>query len=100
MWHYVGRRWQESGAHILLLLTLRTEALATTPALTTWFASIEHDIGTTRLTLGPFTVEDTVRMLESLAEEMQDESPKTEDVASGQNRSSAVEEFGQWLYAE
>src|SRR5204863_7298880 len=32
MLHYVGRRCQESGAHILLLLTLRTEALATTPA--------------------------------------------------------------------
>jgi DNA-binding SARP family transcriptional activator len=108
MLHYVGRRWQESSAHILLLLTLRTEALATTPALTTWFASIEHDIRTTRLTLGPFTVEDTVRMLESLAEETKDESPKTKESVSVQDPpssfvvrpSSVVEEFGRWLYAE
>ncbi|HEY3232683.1 MAG TPA: AAA family ATPase, partial [Roseiflexaceae bacterium] len=96
MLHYVGRRWQESGAHILLLLTLRTEALATTPALTTWFASIEHDIGTTRLTLGPFTVEDTVRMLESLADDRQ---PTTDDRRPATERSE-VEEFGRWLYAE
>ena len=107
MLHYVGRRWQENGAHILLLLTLRTEVLATTPALTTWFASIEHDLGTTRLTLGPFTVADTVRMLESLSEETKGQRPKREEVASGQNRSSivlrpssAIEEFGRWLYTE
>jgi predicted ATPase len=40
--HYVGRRWTDERTPVLLLLSLRTEALATTPTLGEWLANLQR----------------------------------------------------------
>ena len=65
--HYIGRRWAENQTPLLILLTLRSEALLTTPALGEWLANVERDLPVSRLRLGPITVEDTVQLVEKLA---------------------------------
>jgi predicted ATPase/DNA-binding SARP family transcriptional activator len=85
MLHYIGRRWQESGAHILLVLSFRSEALATSPELATWLGALERDQNTTRLLLPSLTAEETIRLVQTLTLD---------------RHASMVEQFGRWLYAE
>lgn len=65
--HYAGQRWSESGTSLLLLLSLRSEALATTSSLRTWLTGLHHDLPVTDLTLDPLTLEETLHMLGALA---------------------------------
>ncbi|HEY6406735.1 MAG TPA: AAA family ATPase [Ktedonobacteraceae bacterium] len=57
--HYAGRRWQESKTPLLLLVSLRAGTLLREPALGSWLASLEHDLHTTSLTIGPLVSADT-----------------------------------------
>jgi predicted ATPase len=83
--HYVGRRWTDERTPVLLLLSLRTEALATTPTLSEWLATLPRAVALTRLELGPLTAEDTLHFVH--------------DLAIGTD-ASAIDTLAQWLYAE
>jgi len=65
--HYCGRAWTESNTPILLLLTLRSEGLATTPALGEWLSGLGRDLSLRRLALGPISADDTQELVEALA---------------------------------
>ena len=85
---YVTRRWAEMNAPIMLLPTVRAEALVTLPALIGWLSSLSRDLPTTRLTLSPLTPDDTTQLIRSLAKRTPDEARAAEN------------EFSQWLFAE
>jgi DNA-binding SARP family transcriptional activator/predicted ATPase len=79
--HYAGRRWVESKTPVLLLLSLRTETLATTGTLSRWLAGMEHDVRRTNVTLEAFTFEETLQLIR----------------AQGITNDEAL---GHWLFAE
>src|SRR5579859_134263 len=56
---YALRRWGSARVPVLLILTLRSEDLATTPALAEWLAGLSHDVALTQLSLGCLTLDDT-----------------------------------------
>ncbi len=88
MLHYIGRRWAASARPVLLLLNLRTEALITTNALTRWLSSLQRDLSTMSLTLGPLTLEDTVQLMRAVG------------ASGGERAIGKLERFGRWLFAE
>ncbi|MBW7885698.1 MAG: AAA family ATPase, partial [Caldilineaceae bacterium] len=85
--HYMGRRWAEIGAPVLMLLSLRAETLATLPTLLTWLGSLDHDLATMRIALSPLSESATLQLVKSLARAAPD--------GSGEE-----EAFGRWLFAE
>jgi DNA-binding SARP family transcriptional activator/tetratricopeptide (TPR) repeat protein len=82
---YAGRRWTDGRASLLLLLNLRPEALAATPALNEWLVGLRRDVTLTQIELGPLTAGDTLRFVQALATSAQ----RTEQ-----------ENFAEWLHAE
>jgi tetratricopeptide (TPR) repeat protein len=88
--HYLARRFAESETPALLLLTLRLGERAMRPALTEWRTGMERAVALTHLPLGPLSAEDILRLLQAFSGK------------GGQDggRSSGLERFGQWLFAE
>jgi len=87
--HYAGQRWRESGTP-LLLLSVRSDALATTSSLRAWLTGLHHDLPVTELTLGPLTLEETLHVLGALA-------TGHTMAASSLDRFADI---GQWLFRE
>ncbi|MCZ7568765.1 MAG: AAA family ATPase [Ardenticatenaceae bacterium] len=84
--HYCGRAWTESHTPILLLLTIRSEALATTPTLGEWRLELGRDVSLMRLALGPISAGETQELAEALI--------------GVQDRRRAFASFAEWLFAE
>ena len=84
--HFAGRRWAQDETAALLLFCLRSEALATTPALDKWLAGLQRDLAVTRIDLGPLSFEDTLQLVQGL----DPEAPAD----------SKTEEFAHWIFAE
>ena len=61
---YAARRWAESGTPVLLLLTMRAEALAEGPALGDWLTGLRRGVPLTEIDLGPLAYEDTLRLVQ------------------------------------
>lgn len=78
--YYAARRWKESLTALLLLLNLRSDSLIE------WLAALQRDVGATTLPLAALTFEETQRVLELLALNVEQD---------GQ-----VEVFARWLFAQ
>jgi len=83
---YAIRRWRESNPPILLLVSLRSEALqppaqAQLPSLIDWLAHVEREVEPFHLELGPLDERDTVGMMLSILE-------------------APAEDFAQWIFNE
>jgi predicted ATPase len=68
---YAVRRWRETAAGILLLVSLRSEALQPPsqvgmPNLNEWLAHVEREVEPYHLELGPLNESDTVQMVSSI----------------------------------
>ncbi|MCC7360315.1 MAG: AAA family ATPase [Anaerolineales bacterium] len=63
---YGGRAWMDAHTPLLLLLSVRSEALATTPALNDWITGLERDVALTRLALGPISAAETQQLVAAL----------------------------------
>lgn len=83
---YAARRWIQDEVPVLLLLCLRSEALATTPVLDEWLLALRRDLTVTRLDLGPLTFDDTLQLLQGLE--------------PGPPPTPELEAFARWLFAE
>ncbi len=83
---YVGRRWTQDETPVLLLLCLRSEALATTPTLADWLQGLRRDLDVTELELGPLSFADTTRLLYG--------------AGSSANAAAKDEMFARWIYEE
>ena len=84
--NYVSRRWKEDETRVLLLFSLRAEALATTPAIDEWLLGLRRDVPVAQIDLGPLSFEDTVQLLQAL----EPESPPAAE----------SEEFARWIFTE
>jgi predicted ATPase len=68
---YAIRRWRDSSVRIVLLVSLRSEALqppaqAQLPSLIDWLAHVEREVEPFHLELGPLKEQDTVEMMLSI----------------------------------
>jgi hypothetical protein len=88
--HYAGHSLRERGTPLLLLLSLRTEALVTTAPLSRWLLGLNRDLPVTELTLGPLTQDETLQLLAALA--------SGDSMASSPRDPFAT--LGQWLFRE
>lgn len=87
--HYLVRRWLEMGSRVLLIMTIRQEALLTNTSLANWLTAISHNLPLKRLELSllePKHIHDLVRGLRV----------ETSDTALTANDL----EFSQWLFRE
>lgn len=66
--HYAALRWLEEGAPILVLLTLRHEALTESGDLQTWLFRFKHDVAYVQLNLAPLSGSETERVIHRLLE--------------------------------
>jgi DNA-binding SARP family transcriptional activator len=76
---YAARRWLEEASPVLIVFTVRTEALGQTP-LQAWLTSLGREIPSVTLELGSLSAEDTARLVEAIG--------------------GANSEFSGWLYRE
>jgi DNA-binding SARP family transcriptional activator len=100
--HYLARRFTERAPPVLLLLSLRREALQITPRLAQWRANLGRIVSLTRLQLGPLSEKDTVRLLHVLAGgNGSGGMNKTEGTSSGEESTGdSFQRIGQRLFAE
>jgi DNA-binding SARP family transcriptional activator len=103
--HYCGRVWTESHTPILLLLTIRSEALATTPTLGEWLLELGRGASLTRLALGPISADETQQLVQILAGE-QERRGAEETISPRLPRTPAAPHpgspawFAEWLFNE
>ena len=100
--HYLARRFTERATPVLLLLSLRTEALQTTTRLAEWRANLGRIVSLTRLQLGPLSAQDTLRLLHVLAGGNGNRGAKRTEVSgpSEEPLADSLERVGQRLFAE
>ncbi|MGD8855507.1 MAG: AAA family ATPase, partial [Chloroflexota bacterium] len=84
--HYLARRWVESGAPILLLLTLRQENYAADARVREWLSRLDRDVPLNRLLLDALTAKAVKELVSRLADPAADEA--------------LTANFGEWLWAE
>ena len=90
MLHYVSQCWAKSKSPVLLIFSLRSEALAITPEFSDWLSSLERNLPVTLKALDPLSAAETVQLIRSLAHEH----------SAGQPESADIEQFAHWLYEE
>ncbi|MCZ7574382.1 MAG: AAA family ATPase [Ardenticatenaceae bacterium] len=91
---YCSRVWARNQVPILLLVTVRTEALAADPVLREWLSHLEREIILTRLTLGPISAEETAQLVQIW---LGDSRAKEREGTTVRPASAA---FAEWLYRE
>ena len=86
--HYLGRCWTERSTPLMLLLSIRAEALINSNTVAQWLAGLEHNLPMTNLHLSTLQFEDTLRLVKGLGK--------------GETGTEAQElaQFAQWLFAE
>ncbi len=80
---YALRLWNARGTPAMLLLTLRSESLAS--PLIAWLSGVEREAHPTQVVLNALSAEDTRQLVEAMA---------------GRSPVSDLQPFSQWLYAE
>jgi tetratricopeptide (TPR) repeat protein len=88
--HYAAHRWSESGTRLLLLLSLRSEALAMSSPFSKWVSGLQHDLAVTDIMLAPLTLEETLHLLGAIVDQP----------AMGASYPGRFTEVGQWLFRE
>jgi tetratricopeptide (TPR) repeat protein len=81
--HYVIRRASETNANLLVIFTVRSEALPITPGLTDWLDRLVHDVSLERFELRALTEHATKEWLQLLSES-----------------DHGIEAFSRWLFTE
>ncbi len=90
MLRYTCRRWTESGTPLLVVLTVRTEALVTIPSFAAWLALLERELRVSSFILNAFPPEETLQFVQTIA-------AREEDMPGLNAR---LESCGRWLYSE
>jgi tetratricopeptide (TPR) repeat protein len=86
MVHYLAQRWAESGAPILVLLSIRQESFAADAPLREWLGQLSRDVPLTRLLIDTLSGAAVRQLVTRLAAPDADQA--------------AADEFGDWLWAE
>jgi DNA-binding SARP family transcriptional activator/predicted ATPase len=94
---YAVQRWTEEKAPILVLLTLRQEALAESPDLQSWLNQLKRTVLAAQLNLGELSQAETAQLVQALL------SPAAgnDDVVTADGATqSSLTQFSHWLFAE
>jgi DNA-binding SARP family transcriptional activator len=83
---YAAHRWAGSDRPVLLVLTIRSDDLATSPPLAHWLSALGHDLPVTRVDLESLTLDETREMIASFG--------------LFPEREQAEQEFGRALFEE
>jgi DNA-binding SARP family transcriptional activator/tetratricopeptide (TPR) repeat protein len=95
--HYAALRWLEERTPILVLLTLRQEALTESPDLQTWLTRLKHDVACVPLNLTALSQAETEQLIYTLFE------PKERDksvLPAGAEKPSQLSRFSRRLFEE
>ena len=93
MLRYAARRWTQDRAPLLVLLSVRSEAVATLPELGDWLMGIRRDLASAQIELGPLSYDDTLALVQRFAIAAQ----RSE---SGRPPAPELEQFARWLFDE
>jgi len=94
--HYAALRWLEERDPILVLLTLRQEALTENLDLHTWLARFKHDVAYDQLDLTTLSVGETEQIIRTLLEpEEEDDAPPAK-----YEEPPHLVKFSRWLFEE
>ena len=95
--HYAVMGWSEAQAPILVLLTLRQEALAEKLELRTWLNRLKHDVSTYQLHLGTLPETDVQQLVKTmLGVEADGHQART----SRDQNPEDMDRFCRWLFKE
>jgi len=100
MLHYASQRWTEEKAPILVLLTLRQEALAESPALQSWLNQLKRTFSAVQLTLGALSQPETEQLVQVLVTPAADRTASADSALADTATQSALAQFSHWLYTE
>lgn len=95
--HYALLRWSEERAPILVLLTLRREALTDSPELQAWLTRLKHDAACQQLDLASLSGAETEELIRALLEQRADGDGRPASESGGPSRFA---EFCRWLFDE
>jgi DNA-binding SARP family transcriptional activator/tetratricopeptide (TPR) repeat protein len=95
--HYATLRWAEEQAPILVLLTLRQEALTEAPDLQTWLTRLKHDVPCTLSYLAPLSRAETEQLIHSLLEPA---GANPIELPNGLGNASRLSRFSRKLFQE
>src|SRR6266487_377802 len=90
MLRYACRRWMERGTPVLVILTVRTEALVTIPTFATWLALLERELLVPGFILNAFMPGETLQFVQAIAARE----------GALHDLDARLESFGRWLYGE
>jgi DNA-binding SARP family transcriptional activator len=90
---YAAQRWAEQQVPILILLTLRQEALTDSPALQSWFNQLKRAVAAEQLYVDKLSQTETEQLLHLLL------SSKATNENGGAS-SSSLAHFSNWLFQE
>jgi DNA-binding SARP family transcriptional activator/predicted ATPase len=94
--HYATMRWSEDQTPILVLLTLRQEALTESPDLQSWLTRLKHDVPCEQLNLAALSAAETEQLVRRLFESKEREK----SASDGVGKPSQLTRFGRWLFKE
>ena len=92
MLQYLSQSWAKTDTPLMLVLTIRQEALLTKPALQEWLVGVERDVPVTRMELGALTAADIQQFVRQMAASEVSHLRPDED--------NTIRKFGDWLYQE
>ena len=93
MLHYASQRWAEEKTPILVLLTLRQEALSESPALQSWLHQLRRTVSVAQVKLGELSQAETEQLVRVL---LTSADITTSDSATH----STLTQFSRWLFTE
>ena len=102
---YVGKRWAEQGAPVLVLIAARTEEPEVSPAFERWLLSLKRRLPVRSLSPGPLAEGDVEGLLRGLAKAGPSSKPPPvgallEEVGGANEADPWLQRLGEWLTAE
>lgn len=94
--HYAALRWSEENLPIVIVLTLRQEALGESPDLQSWLTKLNHALGIVTLQLAELSQQETERLIHTLLAPVKRERDRPSD----DEAQTALHTFSDWLYQE
>ncbi len=98
--HYLARHFTAHATPIMLLLSLRTDARQTISGLAEWRATLGRIAPLTRLQPGPLSAQDTVNLLQILAQRNQEGVVNGSRTSATKAPADFLERIGQQLFVE
>lgn len=95
MLHYAAVRWAEAKLPILLLLTLRQEAVTAMPDVQNWIKRLNRDVDTTQVNLGELSQPETEYLIHALLD-----TAVTHDAHRDGDAHASLTDFSHWLFKE